>query len=82
MRTAIYIDAGRTQVVLTPECELEKNALKELSDHKAWIQVVRGRFYPCVGGYTRHTDTASSEDSVFLVVYQPNISLRRICQDD
>lgn len=52
MKVAIYVNEGTTQVVLTPENEWEKNALKMLNAGKV-VQSFWGAFYECQGGWWR-----------------------------
>lgn len=54
MTTAIFIQDGIVQLVLTPETEWEKSAMKMLADGSHSVTVKRGSFYECRGGYTRH----------------------------
>ena len=53
MKTAIYIEDGRQQLVLTPENKFEQNILG-LMEHSLGDQVYRGSFYDCKGGWIRH----------------------------
>jgi len=65
MKTAIYIQDGITQLVLTPETEFEKNAVKGISDSPKDAQIFSGSFYECNGGYFRHDLT--KEDSSIMI---------------
>lgn len=53
MKTAIYIEDGVVQLVITPEGEFEKNALKSFEDKPVEAKVFAGSFYDCRGGWTR-----------------------------
>ena len=53
MKTAIYIEDGRLQLVLTPETDFEKSALKTLISRKVSAEIFEGAFYACAGGWTR-----------------------------
>ena len=55
MKTAIYIEDGITQIVLTPEPEYEKDVIKGLGDKISRVQVFQGTFYDCRGGWVRQT---------------------------
>lgn len=55
MKTAIYIEDGVVQLVITPEGEFEKNALKSFEDKPMEAKVFAGSFYDCRGGWTRQT---------------------------
>lgn len=53
MKTAIYIEDGTVQLVITPETEFEKNALRSFEDKPMSAKVFAGSFYDCRGGWVR-----------------------------
>lgn len=53
MKTAIYIEDGVVQLVLTPEGDFEKNALRSFEANGLETQIFAGSFYDCRGGWTR-----------------------------
>lgn len=55
MKTAIYIEDGTVQLVLTPESEFEKNALSGFRDKPLEVKLFAGAFYDCRGGWVRQT---------------------------
>lgn len=55
MKTAIYIEDGTVQLVITPETDFEKNALKSFSEKPISAKVFAGSFYDCRGGWVRQT---------------------------
>jgi hypothetical protein len=57
MKTAIYIEDGVVQLVLTPECDFEKNALASFQKKSLAVSIKVGAFYDCAGGWTRHQET-------------------------
>lgn len=59
MKTAIYIEDGILQLVLTPESSFEKDAIKSFSDKPLQAQIFSGSFYDCRGGWTRQTQVYS-----------------------
>lgn len=67
MKTAIYIANGVTQVVLTPEHDLEKDLVKRITEQHA-VTIRKGSFYECNGGWTRHANT---DESLMLIVNEP-----------
>lgn len=67
MRFAIYIEDKMQQVVLTPEDEGEKRLL-ELMTEKQVVEIKRGSFAECRGGWMRQYDGVSS---VMLVLRRP-----------
>jgi len=55
MKTAIYIEDGVVQLVLTPENEFEKNAIKTFDDKPLQTKINSGSFYDCRGGWVRQS---------------------------
>lgn len=64
MKTAIYLEDDRLQVVLTPENKFEKSILEAIGDHES-VKILRGSFYACQGGWTRHR---TEDESIMLVL--------------
>lgn len=56
MKTAIYIEDGVVQLVITPESEFEKNALSTFRDKPLDAKIFVGSFYDCRGGWVRQND--------------------------
>ncbi len=56
MKTAIYIEDGTVQLVLTPESEFEKNALSLFREKPMEARIFSGTFYDCRGGWVRQND--------------------------
>lgn len=56
MKTAIYIEDGVVQLVITPETEFEKNALTGFRDKPLDAKLFAGSFYDCRGGWVRQKD--------------------------
>ncbi len=59
MKTAVYIENGVHQIVLTPENEWEKDAISSITDDFKF-HVRRGQFYECAGGWIRESSQQSS----------------------
>ena len=55
MKTAIYIEDGTVQLVITPETDFEKNALSTFQNHELDAKIFSGSFYDCRGGQVRQT---------------------------
>jgi len=53
MKTAIYIEDGIVQLVITPESGFERNAMQSFHDKSLDVQIFDGSFYDCRGGWTR-----------------------------
>jgi hypothetical protein len=53
MKTAIYIEDGTVQLVITPESDFEKNALSTLQEKLLEAKIFSGSFYDCRGGWVR-----------------------------
>ena len=56
MKTAIYIEDGTIQLVITPETDFEKNALSTFQNHELDAEIYSGSFYDCRGGWVRQAD--------------------------
>ena len=52
MKTAIYIEDGRTQLVLTPETDFEKGTVGRIDEGGRTVKIYTGGFYTCQGGWT------------------------------
>lgn len=55
MKTAIYIEDGTVQLVITPESDFEKAALKSFSTRPLEARVFSGGFYDSRGGWVRQS---------------------------
>lgn len=55
MKTAIYIEDGTVQLVITPETDFEKNSIKSFSEKPMIAKIFAGSFYDCRGGWVRQT---------------------------
>lgn len=55
MKTAIYIEDGVVQLVITPESKFEKNALSSFQEKPLGAEIFAGSFYDCRGGWARQT---------------------------
>lgn len=64
MKTAIYVENGIFQVVLTPESDLEKMALEKLRDLDNVVSY-QGTFAECRGGYIRQYQ-GEKESTIFV----------------
>jgi len=56
MKTAIYIEDGVIQMVITPENDFEKNTLRAFGDGPIETVAFVGSFYDCRGGWVRQSD--------------------------
>lgn len=81
MKTAIYIEDGTVQLVITPESEFEKAALRSFETRPLEAKVFAGTFYGCQGGWIRHAESsqhgmfgngfASADRSLILKMSEP-----------
>lgn len=55
MKTAIYIEDGVVQLVITPESDFEKSALSSFERSPIDAKVFSGSFYDCRGGWVRQS---------------------------
>lgn len=65
MKTAIYIEDGITQLVLTPETDWEKRTMDVFRGGDQTVKVMRGGFYECRGGWIRQI---VNDDSLILQI--------------
>jgi len=56
MKTAIYIEDGVVQLVLTPESAFEKSSMLQFHDKILQVKFFTGSFYDCRGGWSRQKD--------------------------
>lgn len=73
MKTAIYIEDGVVQLVITPENEFEKNAMAMFKNRPLDAKLFEGEFYDCRGGwirqkqyYSSHFDSDNRDNSLIL----------------
>ena len=78
MKTAIYIEDGVFQIVLTPETEFEKETLGRIPARKD-IVVLRGSFYECQGGWVRQ---GLNDDSTIFVFREKDEQCQETSQGD
>lgn len=66
MKSAIYIEDGVVQLVITPETDFEKSALHVFEkDGGIEAQIFNGSFYDCRGGWVRQNP--SCRDSAYSI---------------
>lgn len=78
MKIALYIEDGLEQIVLTPESETEKGILGKIHDGSRQMELRRGSFFKCQGGWVRYSqpwrgtyDRADKDDESTLIVLRP-----------
>lgn len=69
MKTAVYIEDGLLQTVLTPENEFEENIIKAFGDKDVLVTLFRGGFSNCPGGWVKMLEHESDKEA-------PSIMLR------
>lgn len=68
MKTALFLEDGVCQIVLTPESKEERRLLAIFQDNKV-VKTYRGSFYECDGGWVRQgTAIDRDEDSLIFVL--------------
>ena len=55
MKIALYIEDGLERIVLTPESETEEGILGKLHDGSRKLEIRKGSFFDCQGGWKRYT---------------------------
>lgn len=66
MKTALFIEEGICQIVLSPETTEEKRILKLFSECKN-IETFEGGFYECEGGWIRKDPANSAQSLIFVL---------------
>ncbi len=67
MKTAIYIEDGITQVVLSAETKSEEAALALIREAGNNLTVKNGSFFMCQAGYVRFNSDLSSYSTMLVV---------------
>lgn len=70
MKIALYIEDGLEQIVLTPDSDTEKGILGKLHDGSRTLEILKGGFYACQGGWVRQQREESST-MIVLRALQP-----------
>lgn len=76
MKTAIYIEDGTVQLVITPENAFEKNALTHFNTGQLTAKIFNGSFYDCRGGWVRQTALKDRSFSSYTEPSDSSIILR------
>lgn len=79
MKTAIYIEDGVVQLVITPESDFEKNALSSFESKPLDVEIFSGSFYDCRGGWVSQKEyfgfdsfeRESNDKSLILKIVEP-----------
>lgn len=71
MKTAIYIENGLTQLVLTPESPWEQNIVKSMTEGTQPVEIKRGSFYECRGGWVRMGECEDDASLILVTKIQP-----------
>lgn len=67
MKTAIYVEDGDLQIVLTGESEFEKKLISEYGNKITNVDMFYGEFYACMGGWNRQKE---GQNSLILKIKQ------------
>lgn len=72
MKTAIYIEDGLTQLVLTPESDFEQGIVSKVNKGEQAVKIHTGSFYQCEGGWVRqrppYYGRVEEDDSLIIVM--------------
>jgi len=63
MKTAIYIEDGIVQLVLTPQNQFERDALKSFGNENLSVRTFSGSFYECRGEWIRQ---GNDDESIII----------------
>jgi|GEM_PF-2110748 len=66
MKTAIYIEDGTVQLVISPESEFEKNALRSFEDRPMDAHIFSGSFYDSRGGWVKQSDFSNCASNRYV----------------
>lgn len=79
MKTAIYIEDGTVQLVITPESDFEKDAMRTFGEGEIEAKMFRGSFYDCRGGWVKQSmhyaalhDLSSANEDRSLILRMSN----------
>lgn len=70
MKTAIYIEDGLLQLVITPETKFEKNAIGNFESSGIETKIMTGAFYACQGGWSRHTSGYNDDERSLILTHR------------
>ena len=71
MKTAVYIEENKQQIVLTPENKYEVQVLKSIKNRHNQVDFYYGSFSTCYGGYIRRYNQGEmNEDSLMMFIKQ------------
>lgn len=66
MKTAIYIDNGTVQLVLTPENKFEDSAMRMFKEKSLEANLYWGTFGDCNGGWVRMFNIEPERNSLMI----------------
>lgn len=73
MKSALIYMNDRTQIVLTPETEAEKDIIKLFESFKDRSpRLCFGGFYACQGGWQRFSGYQDASDKSVIIVFDKN----------
>ena len=84
MKTAIYMEDGTVQLVITPKTDFEKNALSRFQGHELDARIYSGSFYDCRGGWVRQSGyftpgyqgTDNNDQSLILKIKKDEVTMK------
>lgn len=92
MKIALYIEDGLEQIVLTPESKQESDILGRIHDGSRSIELRRGDFYECRGGWVRwkqpqsgmfsHGDSRNHDESTMIVLRERAVEETQLPEED
>jgi hypothetical protein len=68
MKSALYIENGISQIILTPENEHEKNILMAIDDKEIETTMKIGNFGECKGGWVRYYPSIDDDLKSLMIV--------------
>lgn len=88
MKIALYIEDGLEQIVLTPETDTEKGILGKLHDGTREMNLKKGSFFRCQGGWHRYApswrgtfDSRDQDDESTMIVLEKRKEVAKEASD-
>lgn len=81
MKISFYMEDGLEQIVLTPQNESEQKMLDRMHDTSRTVEIKRGSFFECRGGYIRYQPEYQSpygvddSDKSTMIVLRPKVEV-------
>ncbi len=82
MKTAIYIEDGVVQLVITPETKFEKSSMKVFEGKEVEAKLFSGSFYDCRGGWVRQKNYYPTAGSMYSSSADDNSLIIKVKEEE